>query len=75
MDFFCQFSGIYCTPRFHYKVDNNQLDAKIDKIHQLRQKMIIKRFLDHPQLNHLFCLDPFAVEEIQSKFKTDKISY
>ncbi|MDJ0581301.1 glycosyltransferase [Crocosphaera sp.] len=75
MNFFCPFSGIYFTPRFHYKVDNNQFDAKIEKTNQLRQKMIIKRFLDHPQLHNLFCLDTFAVQEIKSKFKTDKISY
>ncbi|MEC4985094.1 MAG: glycosyltransferase [Oscillatoria sp. PMC 1068.18] len=71
----CPFSGIYFTPQFHYpQFQNHSLD-RIRQAYYLQQKLVIARFLRHPQLHRLFCLDFFATEQIQAKYKTDKVVY
>jgi glycosyltransferase involved in cell wall biosynthesis len=71
----CPFSGIYFTPQFHYPQFPDYPADDIKQAYYLQQKLIIARFLRHSQLRSLFCLDPFATEQIQGKYKSDRIVY
>ncbi|MDJ0581313.1 glycosyltransferase [Crocosphaera sp.] len=74
-DFPCPFSGIYFTPQFHYPKFPEHPPDKIRQAYYLQQKLIIARFLRHAQLDTLFCLDPFATEEMNRQNKTDKVVF
>lgn len=60
----CLFSGIYFRPTFHYREFSNYLPSWRDRLQELREKFLLNRVLRHPQLQTLFCLDPFAVSNI-----------
>jgi glycosyltransferase involved in cell wall biosynthesis len=62
----CSFSGIYFRPTFHYKKFTNYSSHWKDKIRQLRQRLVLSIVLQNQQIQNLFCLDPFAIESIQS---------
>jgi glycosyltransferase involved in cell wall biosynthesis len=71
----CPFSGIYFTPQFHYPQFSEYPTDNIKEAYYLQQKLIIARFIRHSQLRTLFCLDPFATEQIQNKYKSNKVVY
>lgn len=60
----CPFSGIYFRPTFHYNEFANYVPAWKERTQQWREKLVLSRVLNHPQLQTLFCLDPFAVKHI-----------
>lgn len=61
----CPFSGIYFRPTFHYSDFTDYVPSLQDRVQQWREKFIIlPRVLRHPQLQNLFCLDPFAIKHI-----------
>jgi glycosyltransferase involved in cell wall biosynthesis len=69
----CPFFGIYFRPTFHYGLfSNHQLSWK-EKFQQWRERITLGRILKHPQLQTVFCLDPFAVKEIASQQHSTKI--
>ncbi len=66
----CPFSGIYFRPTLHYNQLNNAQSQGNNKQSQWREKLIISRVLHHQKLKTLFCLDPIAVEYLNTHFKT-----
>jgi glycosyltransferase involved in cell wall biosynthesis len=58
------FSGIYFRPSFHYRDLQPYTASVIDCLRQWCEKRTVARISKHPQLRHLFCLDPFAVEPL-----------
>jgi glycosyltransferase involved in cell wall biosynthesis len=71
----CSISGIYFRPTFHYNEFPNYLPSFQDKMRQLRQKLILIRVLKHQQLKTIFCLDQFAIKNIQKLNQRVKILY
>ena len=63
---YCPFSGIYFHPSFHYADFPHSRPNPRERARQLQEKFLVARILKHPQLQILFCLDPYAVERIQS---------
>ncbi len=61
----CPFSGIYFRPTFHYDLFANYKPNCKQRLQQWRERITLGRILHHPQLQTLFCLDPFAVEAIE----------
>ncbi|MEM1366886.1 MAG: glycosyltransferase [Cyanobacteria bacterium P01_H01_bin.15] len=74
IQFPCGLSGIYFNPQFHYS-DVGFAIGNTDPTKQLKEKFILSRFLKHPQLSQLFCLDNFAVETAQRKIASNKLTY
>lgn len=60
----CPFSGIYFRPTFHYADFASAPLSRKEKLQQWREKVTLNRVLKHPQLQTLFCLDPFAVKHL-----------
>lgn len=60
----CPFSGIYFRPSFHYESFNDYVFSLTERLQQWREKLLLSRILKHSHLKTLFCLDPFATEEI-----------
>ncbi|WP_197985731.1 glycosyltransferase [Leptolyngbya sp. Cla-17] len=65
----CSFSGIYFRPTFHYSDLSQFVPSWKERMQQVREKLFITRTLHHPKLQTLFCLDPFAVECLNSGSK------
>lgn len=60
----CSVSGIYFRPSFHYARFNDYKFSLKESLQQLREKLILSQILNNSQFKNLFCLDPFAVKEI-----------
>jgi glycosyltransferase involved in cell wall biosynthesis len=58
----CSFSGIYFRPTFHYPTFENHQTSRHDWMQRSREKFLISRALANPQLQTLFCLDPFVLK-------------
>ena len=71
----CPFSGIYFRPTFHYGDWETVSPSLKNKVQRQRNKLTLNRILNHPQLDKLFCLDPFAVEQLNQANKTTKVIY
>ena len=71
----CPFSTIHFTPVFHLKENIQYLSDKDDRIVKMQEKYMFSRFIKHPQLQTIFCLDNLAAEAINKLFKTDKAIY
>ena len=69
----CPFSGIYFRPTFHYGMFANYHPDLKERLKQWRNRFTLDRILAHPQLQTVFCLDPFAVEAIKSERERAKI--
>lgn len=69
----CPFAGIYFRPTFHYDLFANYRPTRKDRLQQWRERVTIDRLLHHPQLQTIFCLDPFAVEALATHQHHDKI--
>ncbi|MGB7440883.1 MAG: glycosyltransferase [Coleofasciculaceae cyanobacterium] len=60
----CTFSGIYFRPAFHYAQLTNYQPSWKDRLQQWRERLLLSRILRHPKLQTVYCLDPFAVEQL-----------
>jgi glycosyltransferase involved in cell wall biosynthesis len=61
----CPFSGIYFRPTFHYTTFPGYVPSFKNRLQHWREKFVIlPRVMHHPQLQNLFCLDPFVVEHM-----------
>lgn len=69
----CPFSGIYFRPTFHYQMFENYCPDFQDKLQHWRERFTLSRILNNPQLQTVFCLDPFAVTAIASQHHTTKV--
>ena len=65
----CSFSGIYFRPTLHYRHFTNYSPEWQSKFSQWREKLTWMRIVQHPQLKNILCLDPYAVEHLQSSSK------
>lgn len=61
----CPVSGIYFRPAFHYEKLLEQRPSGKERLRQWRQQFTLAQLLRNRQLKTLFCLDPFAIAEIQ----------
>lgn len=69
----CPFSGIYFRPTFHYDTFANYHPDRKQRLQQWRNRFTIDRILAHPQLETVFCLDPFAVAALTAERASTKI--
>ena len=69
----CPFSGIYFRPTFHYGMFANYHPDRKERLKQWRNRITLNRILQHPQLQTVFCLDPFAVEALKAERERAKI--
>ncbi|MBD3882072.1 glycosyltransferase [Phormidium tenue FACHB-886] len=68
----CQFSGIYFKPILHYPTFSNYASSWKEQIQRRREALILNQILRKPQLQTLFCLDPFAVKAINKLHRQPK---
>lgn len=61
----CPFSGIYFRPTFHYTTFAHYLPSLKERVQHWREKLTLPQILHHPQLQNLFCLDPFVVKHLE----------
>ncbi len=59
----CALSGIYFRPSFHYAEFMNA-PSMGEKMRWLSRKLLVRRVLQNPSLQMLFCLDPYAVQRM-----------
>lgn len=71
----CSFSGIYFRPSFHYSEFKDQLPTWRSSLQARRNRFTLERLLAHPQLTHLFCLDPFATKRLAHAGHEQKAIY
>lgn len=71
----CPFSSIYFRPIFHYSDFANYVPAGKEGVWQWRDKFCLPRLLNNPQLQTVFCLDPFAVEQLDKFQSKGQIVY
>lgn len=57
----CSVSGIYFRPTLHYRQFSHHHATVKERIQWGRERAILPRVLRHPQLQRVFCLDPFAI--------------
>ncbi len=69
----CQFDGIFFNPTFHY--GGCGLGDGSSTLKQVKEKFVLSRFLKHPRLRRLHCLDSYAVAAARKKMGSDKITY
>ncbi|OLP20478.1 glycosyl transferase family 1 [Leptolyngbya sp. 'hensonii'] len=60
----CSLSGIYFRPTFHYNTLSHYDPSWKDRIQQWREKLILPHVFAHPQLQTVFCLDPFVIQPL-----------
>jgi glycosyltransferase involved in cell wall biosynthesis len=71
----CRFSGIYFKPTLHYPQFPNYSLTWKSQLQQRREKLLLRRNLQTPQLQTLFTLDPFAVNPINQLCRQSKAIY
>lgn len=71
----CPISAIYFRPILHYGTFPNYSPEGKESVWQWRDRVCLARFLPSPNLQTLFCLDPFAVEYINHVYGTTKAAY
>ncbi len=59
-------SGILFRPSFHYADWGQGPKTMRERLQSFRKKWLLRALLIRPELKNLFCLDPFAVEPINS---------
>jgi glycosyltransferase involved in cell wall biosynthesis len=69
----CPLSGIYFRPTFHYQMFANYQPNRKHKLQQWRERLTWARILNHPQLETVFCLDPFAVTVLAAQHPNTKV--
>lgn len=71
----CSYSGIYFRPSFHYGSLGNYRLSWRDKLQHWREKTTLSIVLKDSKLKTLYCLDPFAIEQIDRLTKQAKAVY
>ncbi|NJR50268.1 MAG: glycosyltransferase [Leptolyngbyaceae cyanobacterium CSU_1_3] len=71
----CSFSGIYFRPTFHYPTFEEYVGSSKDWIQRSREKFLLGRVLANPQLQTLFCLDPFVLKHLDQFHTSTKAVY
>ena len=72
----CSFSSIYFRPTFHYYTfSDSQKPNWKTKIQSWREKLQILLGSKHPMGKTIFCLDPFAVDQINHLLDKPKAVY
>jgi glycosyltransferase involved in cell wall biosynthesis len=69
----CPFSGIYFRPTFHYSTFANYQPSWKKNIQYWQGKITADQILRCSQLHKLLCLDPFAVQSLQSHQHSSKM--
>jgi len=69
----CRFSGIYFRPTFHYQMFANYHPNFKDKLQHWRERLTWSRIFNHPQLETVFCLDPFAATVLAAQHPSKKV--
>jgi glycosyltransferase involved in cell wall biosynthesis len=69
----CPFSGIYFRPTFHYHMFANYHPDRQERRQHWRERVTWERIFRSPQLQTVFCLDPFAVTAIASQQHHSKV--
>ena len=64
-------AGVYFRPSFHYGTLGGPRPGWADRVLAARKKLVLRAALRNAQLRHLFCLDPFAVAEINRLARRD----
>ena len=71
----CAFSSIYFRPTFHYaRFASNELDWK-HRMQAWRERFQLFWGAEHPMAHTLFCLDPFAVDQINRFLNQSRAVY
>lgn len=70
----CPFSGIYFRPTFHYSTFAHYVPSLKERIQCWRERVTLPQILGHPQLQNLFCLDPFVVKHLE-RFSSNRAVY
>lgn len=70
----CPVSGIYFRPTFHYSSFAQFIFSWQDRLQQWREKLLLSRVLQHPQLQTLLCLDPFFVKYLDQFNNSIKVA-
>ena len=71
----CPFSGIYFRPTFHYEAFPAFDPSWYHPMQLIKERMILNQVLKHPQLKTLFCLDPFAIQNLQQMSRSVKVTH
>lgn len=71
----CPISGIYFRPTFHYGEFVARSSGWSNSVQRWRERVVLNRMLHHPQFRTLFCLDPFAVDQLTKLYSANKAIY
>jgi glycosyltransferase involved in cell wall biosynthesis len=71
----CPVSGIYFRPTFHYKNFAHYQPDRKEVVQHWRERFILPRILKHPQVQTVFCLDPFADKYLNQLSNQNKAVY
>lgn len=69
----CLVSGIYFQPTFHYHLWTSGRRSLKSRLQAWRERWLLERILSRPQVETLFCLDPFAVDRLHQLNKTHQV--
>ncbi|MGC1306807.1 MAG: glycosyltransferase [Phormidesmis sp.] len=68
----CPISGIYFKPTFHYSTFATHVATPKTYAQQWQEKLTLAAIFRQPSLHRLFCIDPFAVDALNSSFAQGK---
>lgn len=71
----CPFSGIYFRPTLHYSTFGHYAPTRKERFQEWREQLVLPFVTRHPQLQHLFCLDPFFTEFAQQRMRLSNATY
>ncbi|MBE9028807.1 glycosyltransferase family 4 protein [filamentous cyanobacterium LEGE 11480] len=71
----CPLSTIYFRPILHYGNFSTYLPEGRENLWYWRDRFCLARLLQIPNLDTVFCLDPYAVEHINQVHQTQKMVY
>ncbi|MDX2240314.1 MAG: glycosyltransferase [Leptolyngbyaceae cyanobacterium bins.302] len=71
----CQFSGIYFRPTFHYPTLSAYSSTLKERIQRWREQFILSLVMRHPQMQVLFCLDPYVIKGLNRIYKQTTAVY
>jgi glycosyltransferase involved in cell wall biosynthesis len=71
----CLVSGIYFRPTLHYRNFDHYCSSFKTTLQEWRERLVLPQVLRHPQLSHLFCLDPFFVDFAHTQLRLSSPMY
>ena len=66
----CPYAGIYYRPTFHYPRFSHYRHGWKERARAFRKRVLLGRVLRDPRLAILYCLDPFVIDYIATRFET-----